>query len=314
MGKKEDRRKEGIVPLYPEDEEEIEEAGEEQDIDGYGEEEEEITDSAQKNADSITSVTFARAAEVAARRRRLYKIITIAVSSILVIIFITAFFFLFFKVENIEVEGDTRYDYEEIIAAAGIEKGTNLYAIDKYEIEEKIIESCPYIKTVYITRTFPSTLNFKVSEETPEYYFSLANEYFILSDSLRVIDKVNSMSGMFLQYPHIIKLNPQSVKKAIVGETVVFDNEGYIEYAVEMLGIFKNSALGDSITLVDFSDRFKIFFIYADRFRVDIGDISDVEKKIIVAQKVIESLSAKDKGTINVEDDPAFYIMGNYET
>ena len=47
---------------------------------------------------------------------------------------------VFFRVERVVVEGNQRYTQEEIIAAAGIQEGDNLYALNKYEDVARIVK------------------------------------------------------------------------------------------------------------------------------------------------------------------------------
>ena len=268
------------------------------------------SDYAQQNAEKVTKSAFETMAQRTKRKKRIRTIITIAISAVLLLGFLVAIEIVFFKVNHYEISGETRYTAEQIISASGIKDGTNIYGIDKSSIEHNIIEKCPFIKSVRIYRTLPSTIRFEIQEEIPTYYFFIADEYFVLSESMRILDKTGNMGRLLLDYPNMKRLNTQSIKRAVVGEKVVFENEGFISYAEEMLTFFRQSPIWSSITTVDFSDRFSIFFVYEDRLKIILGDVSGVENKINIAEKIISSLDESERGTINVETNPAFYIIG----
>ena len=270
-------------------------------------------DLGEENAQILSRSSFEESQRRAIRRRKVHTALTICAALAVVIIFASACVSVFLRIGEISVDGLSRYEEGEIIAASGIDLGQNIYAINKAEIEKAITTSCPYIKSVKIRRNLPDTLSITVYDEEPRYYFELCGEYFVLSESMRVLERTNSMTNLLLDYEQIIKLKTQSVKRAVVGDVFVFDNASYLSYAREMLNTFANSELGRNITLVDFSNRFAIYFVYGDRLRVDVGSIEDINKKITIASRIISKLDARDKGTINVENDPAYYIIGTPE-
>ena len=73
---------------------------------------------------------------------------------------------LFFKVETISVNGNSRYTTQQIIDAGGIETGDNMFFLNKYTASERITASLPYVETVRISRQLPDTLVITVTECT----------------------------------------------------------------------------------------------------------------------------------------------------
>ena len=71
---------------------------------------------------------------------------------------------VFFRVEDIVVEGNRRYTQEEIVAITGISQGDNLYGINKIEVSSSIRRQLPYIEGVNIRRNLPSTIRITVDE------------------------------------------------------------------------------------------------------------------------------------------------------
>ena len=117
----------------------------------------------------------------------------ILLSIVLCFIFVIICMALFLKIEHIEVKGNERYTKEQLIDESGIAVGQNLYAINKKTAKNSIISEYPYVSDVVIRRKLPSTLNFKISEDKPKYFTEICGEYYILSDSLRVLERTTEL-------------------------------------------------------------------------------------------------------------------------
>ena len=71
---------------------------------------------------------------------------------------------VFFRVSRITVTGNALYTEEEITTAAGIEKGDNLFFINRFSAIARIRARLPYIETVSIERALPNRVTITVSE------------------------------------------------------------------------------------------------------------------------------------------------------
>ena len=60
------------------------------------------------------------------------------------VVIIASIFFLslFFRVEDIRVEGNTHYTDDEIIRAIDIEEGDNLFFFDRFAAISRVFPSC----------------------------------------------------------------------------------------------------------------------------------------------------------------------------
>ena len=71
---------------------------------------------------------------------------------------------VFFQVETVTVQGNNRYTEEDIIQAAGIQVGDNLFHMNKYQIANQVLEQLPYTKELNIRRKLPNGIILTVSE------------------------------------------------------------------------------------------------------------------------------------------------------
>lgn len=71
---------------------------------------------------------------------------------------------LFFRISTIEVNGADLYSEEEVLEAAAIEPGRNLFLFNKFRAQRAIISSLPYVQEVRIYRRLPDTVVIDVTE------------------------------------------------------------------------------------------------------------------------------------------------------
>ncbi|MHB1151538.1 MAG: cell division protein FtsQ/DivIB [Eubacteriales bacterium] len=261
------------------------------------------------NAERVSNDTFERLREINRIRQTRRTMFSLLFAAVVCIIFAVGCVSLFFKVSTVLVEGVTGYDKDAIRDASGILQDQNLYALDKAAIEKSVITNYPYIRNVRVDRRIPTTVALIVEEDEPHYYFELAGEYFVLSDTLRVMEYTEDVAELLIRKPNIIKLNTQRIIYAVVGRQIKFENSDYFEYAQEMLATFLGSELSDKISIIDFSDKFNIFIMYDGRFKIEFGNIENIAIKIDFASRILNSFDSTYSGTINVENEEAFVII-----
>ena len=125
------------------------------------------------------------------RRRRnrgrfgvLYKLLSI----LLIFAAILVGCIIFFRVNTMVVTGNSRYTQEEILAAAGVEKGDNLFTLNKYQIADRILTQLPYVDDVAISRKLPDTLIFEVTESTGVAWVESGGSYWLLDDKCKLLE------------------------------------------------------------------------------------------------------------------------------
>lgn len=71
-----------------------------------------------------------------------------------------------FAVTSVEVAGQSRLTREQIVAAAGIAPGTNLFAFDARDVVGRL-ESLPLVRRAEVIRSFPNRVTVIVEERRP---------------------------------------------------------------------------------------------------------------------------------------------------
>ena len=205
---------------------------------------------------------------------------------------------LVFVVKSINIIGSEHYTKEEIISSAGIAEGINLYSFRASSVVSSITLRCPYISDVTLERRIPSTVNITAEEDTPAYYATIYGEYKLLSAGLRVLETVDAE-----EIPEgLLKLKLPTVSYAVAGRRLEFDSEKRDGDINELLKAVRESELADRITVIDLRDRYYVSMICDSKYKLIIGENTDVDSKLRVAAKVLldEMFSTDNKFRIDL--------------
>ena len=81
-----------------------------------------------------------------------------------------------FDVAEIVVENNQIISAEKMISFSGIQKGTNIFAVSKKNVKNRLKE-LSYINDVKIRRIWPNQIELEVEERTVDFALQLAGSY-----------------------------------------------------------------------------------------------------------------------------------------
>ena len=191
---------------------------------------------------------------------------------------------LMYVIDAVHVTGTQRYDEEDILAATGVEMGTNLYSFSSRLVENAVTLRYPYVRTLDVSRRAPSTVYFTVSEDTAVFYTDIYGEKRALSSTMRVLDCVSDED---IDAMGLIHLRIPKVESAMAGRVISFREEKHTRQIRELLSVLLSSALSERITSVDLRNPYKVSMVADGRFLLEFGDPSDLGVKMKVAGAVL---------------------------
>ena len=242
------------------------------------------------------------------RRRRnrgrfgvLYKLLSI----LLIFAAILAGCIIFFRVNTMVVSGNSRYTQEEIIAAAGVEKGDNLFTLNKYQIANRILTQLPYVDDVAISRKLPDTLIFEVSESTGVAWVESGGAYWLLDDRCKLLEVGDA--ALVQGKPQVLGLDPQN---PAVGNllTVLPEQQDKLERLQAFLKAIRSRVMTGSLKgFIDLSSANEIRFGYGDNLTVIFplnGDFTQETYELKLALETMDQRGLPRTGTLdqNYED------------
>ncbi len=219
------------------------------------------------------------------------KILLVCVSIFMCALFsVTLFIYIrsFLPLRNPSVVGVTNYDASELLGHAGIKTGDRLYSIDLDAAEKKMLENCPYLETVELKRKFPATLIISVTEKIPQWYIAVSGDYYVLDTEFKIIQESTTNEVLIrLGVPQLVLPN---LRSAICGELPDFGaDETEIKKSLEVVYAVQSTAFKARLTLVDIESRFDVNIEVDGKYKVYMGDCSNISEKLEAVQKVLDS-------------------------
>lgn len=222
------------------------------------------------------------------RKRRIKIFIGFLVVALLITCAVLSLTVLF-PIDSITVTGSEKYTAEEILSAASIKKGDNLFTAkaDAGAMAKKL----PYVQSVQTVRKLPGSLTLKVKDAAEYACYKADGKYFTVSRSQHVLNRCDEPPENML----LILAGNVSCK---VGEDVQYgDNKagGLIEQ-------IEKSAEEYSLTLnrIDITDELAISVKTEGRFVVNFGTSNGLDGKFAHLASMIKNIDAQKTGTVNL--------------
>ena len=215
---------------------------------------------------------------------------------------------LFFKVEKITVTGNSRYTADQIVEAAGIQTGDNMFFLNKYNASEQITAALPYVETVRISRQLPDTLVVTVTECTAPAAVQQEGKLWLLSGDGKIVDcKAASASAKYAMVKGLSLLEPQVGTAIQVAE----EEQASAQLLLTLLGLLRDKNMLADVQSIDLSDSASVMLRYLDRFDVTFRWDADLDYKLDYLLAVVERLEVNEKGTIDMtQEGKASFIPG----
>ena len=213
---------------------------------------------------------------------------------------------LFFKIETIRVNGNSRYTQEEVLSASGITAGDNMFFLNKFRAAETITAALPYVETVQIRRQIPTTLQINVTECMSPAAIKQDGKVWLISGGGKIIDCL-SVSA-WEKYPQIdgIELLDPTLGQAIVATSEAGSVD--VPLCALLQQLETKNMLGD-VQAIHLEDSTVITLRYLDRFDVIFGYDADFDYKLDYLQAVVARLEVNEAGRIDMtQSDKASFI------
>lgn len=215
------------------------------------------------------------------RNRRILTgiIAAVAVAAVFAVLSVT----VLFNVSEINVaKPGTHYKAEQILDAAGVEVGDNMIMTDWNRVKARVEEKLPYVLSLDIEKKLGGTVTFTVKDDKAALIFKTSDGYAIADSNGKTLELVKEKpknSGLTL-------LTVKNTLNAKPGETISFADESEKALYDEICTAIKSANI-TGITRIDIHDRKNIYLEYQSRYRLYLGDNSEIEYKLKEAKKVI---------------------------
>ena len=215
---------------------------------------------------------------------------------------------VFFRVSDIQVEGNVHYTDEEIIRAFEIEEGDNLFFFDRIAAAARAYSKLPYIEEVAVERKLPNRVLITVEESTALAYLELGDEQWTMDHSCKILGK--AAEGELEQLVPIVGIDPGTL---LIGERLTTHDadEAEVDYLAAVLWQIQERGLAGETSQVDFSNPDSPRFSYGGKYTVVLGRNNALEHKFGMFVSVLGMLKEGDVGVIDVSDGTTAHFRPN---
>ena len=198
---------------------------------------------------------------------------------------------LAFRVSKIEVINASEYTDEEIIRASGVERGANLFFVDRFKAASMIFSDLPYMDTVSITRQLPNKIVIQAEGSAPAAYMVIDEEYWLLDRSGKMLGTTDSLTAG--EYPEIRSLEPMTV---LEGEDMLVEGTNAERLAVlqTILPALRAEDVSSLVEWIDLRDPANPSLRYDGRLTVYLGAEGEMLYRIAMLKNVVSQLTADD--------------------
>lgn len=249
-----------------------------------------------------------------ARHRRMKKnekklrLLQLIMTAVIISILIVGMLLLIlpqFRVKTIEVKGEglTSAEIKDIETFIKEEiNGKEIWEVKashkSRELDRKIYDKFPYLATISISCRF-SKVTITVTKLENLMYTEHGGEWYAFDADLHVWMK-NAEGSAFSPF---LKVKLPALSAVSVGQKLGFSNThisyGYIAELVEGL---RNAEVLEHVTYIDFSDKFGISCVIEDTFRMELGDMSMLDRKLTCFYQVLKEKNSNAFAVIDVSD------------
>ena len=255
-----------------------------------------------KDGKVIKLKNYKRRAKINKLKRKL-----LLITFLLIILSIILCFTPILQIRKINCIGNKSISSEEIITASKIKLGDNMIRTSKGDAIDNI-NNISYIKSVEITKKYPSTIEIKVTECKIHSYIVTNNKYVYLDDEGKVLEITEKKPE------NIPQLKTGKIKEYKTNEVIEFESTNQLSTYKTLISQLKKSIFADILTNIDITNTNDLKFTVNNEFTVELGDISDLDYKISkMATDGYQGPENTKKGTFNVSIKGKGYLKQDQE-
>ena len=187
-------------------------------------------------------------------------------------------------VKAIEVEGDTRYTDEEIIAASGIYVGESLLVINKVEAHNAVLARFPYLDTVDVGNASFSTIRIQVRETPVMGVVETATGYLVVGENNRALELITDEATL---PAGAVRIQEATLLEETVGKPLL--NERSLRVTATLLSAARQYGLAD-VTGIQLGQKTNIRLMWKNQIEVVLGNESNLALQIKALVGILPTL------------------------
>ena len=203
---------------------------------------------------------------------------------------------IFFKVNTIEIQGNTVYSAQDVIDASDIAIGDNLLTVNKDTAAGNIMARLPYVESVSIGRSLPDTIVIQVRESQSAFAVDTeTNTVWLVSPQGKALERADAEK--LEQYPQIIGV---VLRSPTAGQSVSSLDQKKLDAAIAVLTELEGTGVLEHVAAINVEKEYDIVLQYEDRYEIKLGGTDELAYKIRYLCSILDQLSEYQAGTIDL--------------
>ena len=230
------------------------------------------------------------------RSRGRFGFLYVVLSFLLILVCLVVGSVVFFRANTISVVGNDLYAADDIIAAAQVEEGQNLFRINRPATYQRILASLPYVRSVNIRRAFPDELVITVTETHAVAFLTCSDGIFLLDARGKVLEEVSTPPTTL---PEISGLEPLP---PVIGSLLPVEHhqKTRMDGLTGLLIALEDHGMVGNLRYIDLSSSSDLLFGYTERFTAQMPLVCDHNYKVRALDYVVQQLAANESGLIDL--------------
>ncbi len=231
------------------------------------------------------------------RRNRMRPLYGLLVTALVIGVGVSLSMTVFFNIQTIEIAGDApQYTTEDVANASGVHTGDNMMRLNSNQVKENILARMVFVDSVSIQKKFPDTLVITVTPS--EAAFNVTDS----SGTLQV-----SAAGKILKSspdadPALPTITGFEISVREPGQQLE-SKDSQKDKIFQTIAARVSKGLDCPVTGVDLTDKYNISLTFDNRVVFSLGNWSDMDYKITLAETVLGQLSADKVGYLTMVGD-----------
>ena len=203
---------------------------------------------------------------------------------------------IFLQVGTIEVTGNSHYTANEIIQAAGIEEGDNLFFVNRFSAVSGIMAKLPYVESVEIATQLPGTVIIEITESQALAWVELEGQRWVLDRSCKVLTQADrTETSELIRIIGVTPVNPS------VNNTLEHSGDADVVTTLsEILDQVQRRGMAGTVDYVDVTDISAPVILVEGRFTVQFGSSETIDYQFGKLVSALSQLTSADRGTLDV--------------
>lgn len=217
------------------------------------------------------------------RYRFFYKVFTLVLILCAGVLALT----LFFKVDQVRIQGRSRYSNAQLLETAAIEQGDNLFLLSRRAVRKRLFDEYPYLDTVIVERKMPNQIIIRVADATPAAAIGSDTTYYYMDADGKLLEQVST--DRLGSVPVVTGITVDDVE---VGKRLNMRRDERLRQLTALLRALEEYDLMDRVDFINLSDMENVRVGCDGHMYIRFGTMDELDYKMRFAQKFVAETSA----------------------